>query len=196
MTDMNSDTLAQSWYKDGEYYFLDDNTELRTLRPWKYPESWSGKPWCGWFVGLGRNRDSGVLSESNFAVFLKALKELPEVLVDDVCNGGDGWDEIESVYVVCEGHWACGWIEWIAIHPSNTAAMKLADEMLCALEGYPVLNEEDYYQLKYDEAHSWWLRMGTRERIERCYEDGDSIFAARHDYPPCYVLDSLIEQLN
>ena len=70
------------WYKDGSHYFLSDNTELRAIRPWERPDSWAGKPWDGWFVGLSRTRDSDVLTESNFYVFLDALRALPEVTVD------------------------------------------------------------------------------------------------------------------
>ena len=33
---MNSETLTH-WYKEGDYYFLSDNTELRAIRPWGLP---------------------------------------------------------------------------------------------------------------------------------------------------------------
>ena len=145
---MNSDTVTY-WYTQGNNFYLSDNTELRAIRLWERPDSWAGKPWEGWFVGLSRTRDSDALTRSNFEVFLKALRELPEVLVDDTNNAAasyrterEDWSSVNSVFIVPESHWACGWIDWIAIHPSNEAAMKLADEMLCSLEDYPVLDED------------------------------------------------------
>lgn len=180
---MNSETLTH-WYKEGDYYFLSDNTELRAIRPWERPDSWGGKPWYGWFVGLGQSRDSGALERSNFEVFLRALRELPEVLVDDTENGGRGdWSAVDTVYVVQESHWACGWIDWVAIHPSNEAAMKLADEMLCALSNYPILNEDHFSELEANEIEDWWASEPVRYRVDICRDCGESIFAARRDYP-------------
>ena len=186
---MTSDTLTH-WYKEGENYFLSDNTELRAILPWKRPDSWAGKPWDGWFVGLIRTRDSDTLTRSNFEVFLKALRELPEVLVDDTDNAAasyrterEYWTEVNTVMIVSESHWACGWIDWIAIHPSNEAAMKLADEMLCSLEDYPVLDDDHWGELEENEINEWWQSEPLRYRVEICRDCGESIFAARHDYP-------------
>lgn len=198
---MTSDTLTH-WYKEGPHYFLSDNIELRAIRPWKQPDSWAGKPWHGWFVGLGQNRDSGTLTRSNFEVFLKALRELPEVTVDDTKNAElsyrterEDWSSVDTVYVVSESHWACGWIDWIAIHPSNEAAIKLADEMLCALEDYPVL-DDDHWSRREDEAvMKWWQGEPLSWRIELCRDNNESIFAARHDYPPESVYNELREQV-
>lgn len=179
---MNSETLTH-WYKKGDYYFLSDNTELRAIRPWEHPDSWAGKPWHGWFVGLSRTRDSDALTRSNFEVFLKALRELPEVLVDDTENADRyDWSAVDSVYVVQESHWACGWIDWVAIHPSNEAAMKLADEMLCAISDYPVLDEDHFSELETNEIEEWWASEPVRYRIDICRDCGESIFAARRDY--------------
>ena len=62
-----------------------------------------------------RARDSDCLKQSNFAVMLREL-------------GG----ESETVIVVRESHWAVGWVEWIAIHELDAAALQIADEQ-CAL---------------------------------------------------------------
>ena len=186
---MNSDTLTH-WYKEGSHYFLADNTELRAILPWKRPDSWAGKPWDGWFVGLGRTRDSDTLTRSNFDVFLKALRELPEVLVDDTDNAAasyrserEDWSAVNSVFIVPESHWACGWIDWIAIHPKNEAAMKLADEMLCSIDSYPVLDDNHWSELEMNEIEEWWSKESVHCRIDICRDCGESIFAARHNYP-------------
>lgn len=186
---MNSETLTH-WYKEGEHYFLSDNTELREIRPWELPGSWAGKPWHGWFVGLSRTRDSDALTRSNFEVFLRELRALPEVLVDDSENAEqsyrterEDWSAVDTVYVVSESHWACGWINWIAIHPSNEAAMKLADEMLCSLSDYPALDDYHWSELETNEIEDWWAKESVRDRIMLCKNCGESIFAARRDYP-------------
>ena len=186
---MHSDTLTH-WYKEGSHYFLADNTELHAILPWKRPDSWAGKPWDGWFVGLIRTRDSDVLTESNFYVFLDALRALPEVTVDDTENAEqswrterEDWSEVNTVLIVSESHWACGWIDWVAIHPKNEAAMKLADEMLCAIDSYPALDEDHWSELETNEIEDWWSKESVHCRIDICRDCGESIFAARHDYP-------------
>lgn len=179
-----------------------ETDNLRAIEQWEKPDSWAGKPWRGWYVGLGRNRDACTLTESNFEVFLRELRKLPEVLVNDNINAsmsyrteGEDWSEVDSIQVVCESHWGCGWIEWVAIHPDNEAALRMADEMMCELSDYPVLDEEHYSSLEHEEVCSWWGREDVRWRAEQCRECGVSIFAARHDMPPEQVCDYLREQI-
>lgn len=190
------------WYEENGNIFLNDNTELRAIRPWERPNSWAGKPWYSWFVGLGQTRDSDTLTRSNFEVFLKALRELPEVLVDDSENAEqsyrterEDWSEVDTVYVVQESHWACGWIDWIAIHPKNEAAIKLADEMLCGMDDYPVLDEDDWSRREEEAVMKWWREESVSWRVELCRDNNESIFAARHDYPPERVYNQLREQV-
>lgn len=178
---MNSDTL--------------EDLNLRAIRPWRRPSDWAGKSWCGWFVGLGQNRDSDTLTRSNFEVFLKALRELPEIYVDDSENDED-WVKTDSVFVVRESHWAVGWIEWIAIHPSNEAALKLADEMMCSLEDYPVLDEEHWSKLESEEINDYWARESLCGRIRICADCDESAFAARRDYPTEKVFYCLKDTWN
>ena len=80
----------------------------------------------------GRNRDSDLLEESNFAC---ALKEL----------GGEG----ENVEVHRFGHWASGWFEILIVNP-NTEAAKEALRLEEKLNNYPVLDEDDFSQRRYD----------------------------------------------
>jgi hypothetical protein len=88
------------------------------------------------------------------------------------------------VHVVRESHWAVGWVEWIAIHESDDAALRTADEIADKLEAYPVVDEDDWSMLEYDEACDYWERMSVRERADYCERAGISIFAARRDYLP------------
>lgn len=138
------------------------------LRRWTMPEYYAGEVWPDYYSsGVGQSRDSDALERSNFRCMLKAL-------------GG----ESETVLVVREGHWAVGWVEWIAIHESDETALRFADEIKAALADYPVINEGDWSELEYSEACDYWAGMSLRERVEYCRRAGVSVFAARRDYLP------------
>ena len=113
-------------------------------------------------IFLGRNRDSDALQESNFEV---ALEEL----------GG----ESETVQVHRFNHWACGWIELILIDSKDKTAVDKAESMLKNLEGYPVLDDDDYYRRESENALDYWKSLPLSERVELCEKYGESVFAAR-----------------
>lgn len=142
------------------------------LERWTRPSHFAA--WdSGWqysraaFVFLGRNRDSDILTESNFEC---ALREL----------GG----ESDTVKIVRESHWASGWLEWIAIHESDCKALECADSIVAALADYPVLNDIDFSEREWNTAQNYWAELPLRERIEICRNAELSIFAARHDCIP------------
>jgi hypothetical protein len=97
-----------------------------------------------YFVGVGQHRDSDCLARSNFRSMLRLL-------------GG----ESDTVLVLRDSHWAVGWVETIYIHESNAAALQTADEILTALEDYPVVDESDYSELEWETAGEL---LGTDER--------------------------------
>jgi len=133
-----------------------------SLTRWEVPESWFGQHWHGWFVGLGQNRDSDALERSNFISALEAL-------------GG----ESETVRVVREGHWAVGWIEWIAIHESDDKALAIQYEIEGSLADYPVLDESDWSEEEAEEANEVWQNCyNEKERIEYVREYPDQFYFA------------------
>lgn len=119
------------------------------------------------FVFLSRTRDSDILTESNFDCGLNVI-------------GG----ESDTIKIVRESHWACGWIEWIAIHESDEKALSEADEILCALSDYPILDESDFSEREWNAAQEYWAELPLSERVDLCRKAGLTIFAARHDYIP------------
>jgi len=137
------------------------------LELWTRPDHYIGEDWDGYYVFLGRHRDSQLLEVSNFEC---ALSEL----------GG----ESETVLVVSENHWAVGWVEWIAIHESDTSALKAADEIVAALSDYPVVNESDYSEREWEYACEAWECMSVRERVRLLGEAGENIFSSRSDDLP------------
>lgn len=120
------------------------------LQRWTRPDNYFGESWPEYFVFLGQHRDSDALSRSNFTCALKAI-------------GG----ETETVHVIREGHWAVGWIEWIAIHQSDSKALETAEEIHCALADYPVVDDEHFSETEMEEANETWLHCYTvEERID------------------------------
>lgn len=146
--------------------------EYRAIERWTRPDnfaawndSWVYSDKC--FVFLGRHRDSDLLTESNFECGLAAI-------------GG----ESDTVQIVREGHWAVGWVEWIAIHESDSKALEIADDILCALSDYPVVNEDHFSGLEWNAAQESWETLDISERVDLCRDAGLSIFAARSDSIP------------
>jgi hypothetical protein len=120
-------------------------------------------------VFLGQNRDSDCLTRSNFRSALQAL-------------GG----ESDTVQVHRFGHWACGWYELILIDPADESAMAIAEDIECGLADYPIVSEEDYSSLEYEEACDMWTHGSVSDRVDwlQRYGRNVSIFAARHDDMP------------
>jgi hypothetical protein len=139
----------------------------KKLTLWQHPESYYGAAWPDYYVFLSQSRDSDALTRSNFGYGLKLL-------------GG----ESESVQVIRERHWACGWIEWIGIEKSDFKALEIADKIMMDLESYPVLNEDHFSEIEYSESENYWQQLPINYRVELCQDANISIFAARHDYIP------------
>ncbi len=134
------------------------------MKLWKLPDSYFGASWDNYYVFLGRNRDSGCLGNSNFECGLKAIRSVmskKDIPADDEEEYSK--DEGATVQVVHEGHWACGWVEWIAIHKSDTAAIAEANEIIDCLEDYLVLNDEDLSNREYEEFLSGWSSYGAHD---------------------------------
>jgi hypothetical protein len=91
-----------------------------------------------WVLPCGRNRDSDCGTESNFYVALRML-------------GGEG----DNVQIHRFGHWACGWYELIVVRP-DTEQAKIAHEIEESLDGYPILDDDDYSERQQTEADLVW----------------------------------------
>lgn len=106
-------------------------------------------PESSWLLVYTHNRDSDLLTESNWDSILKAL-------------GG----ESDDVWINRVGHWAVGWVEYLCVR-ENSDKQQLAEELHDSLYDYPVINEEDYCQREHDEAQRVWANCyNEHERIE------------------------------
>ena len=90
-----------------------------------------------WLVSpIIQTRDSDALDRSNFRTAKKMFEEV---------------DSDENDHEVCSfGHWACGWFEIIIVKP-GTMCEEEALKIEAELEEYPVLDEEDFCLLEYEE---------------------------------------------
>jgi hypothetical protein len=147
-------------------------------------ERWNANP-SGWdslrnFMGtvpdehllvlLTRNRDSDILSESNWHTVLEYL-------------GG----ESDSVQIIRHGHWACGWIEYLMIDSRDAEKRTLGEQVESRLADYPVFNEDDWSNREYEAACTAWEEMSVRTRVEIIQKYGGkyvSVFAARREWIP------------
>lgn len=128
------------------------------LNEWTMPDSYFGATWEGYYVFLGQNRDSDCVERSNFRAALKAI-------------GGESEHE-GGVQVVREGHWACGWIEWIAIPFGPSKALVAACEIMEGLEAYPVVDEDDWSELETEDADEVWrVCYDWQERVDYIREN-------------------------
>lgn len=147
---------------------MPNNTEKfipENLKLWTIPESWYGKHWEGYYVFLGKYRDSDILTECNYDVAYSRIESL-----------NTEFDGNNTIVKVRESHWAVGWIEWIAIHESNIPALKLADSIQDKLNDYPILDEEKHTELEEKEANRIWKECyRTKDRIKYIREN-DSQF--------------------
>ena len=156
------------------------------LKPYTRPTCYAGKTWEGWLVGLGRHRESALLTHVNFEVFWEQVLQASDSEIS-ILEPNMGWDgtamEISPVYLVRESHCLVGWVEWIAIHPSDTSAVAKAQELMELLNQYPVLDEDRWSEREMLSIEEYWINCSLQGRIEHCRECGESIFAARQIYP-------------
>lgn len=128
-------------------------------------------------VPVTRTRDSGPLAESNFETAEKMLQ---------AADTGEDYENHRF------GHWGPGWFEVLIVRPGSTCAT-VAQDIEHRLEGYPVLNEDDYSEREWDAATDTWQHgYSLRERVELIQEHNRhiqpqyrvSVFAARGDCIP------------
>lgn len=135
------------------------------LKLWTMPDDYIGEAWpTTYSAGVGQSRDSDALERSNFAAMLAAI-------------GG----ESETVTVVHEGHWAVGWVEWIAIQQDDDKALEIADKLVEGLEDYPVIDENDFSEREQEEANETWAQCYSPEERIAYIREHDSQFEF-HDY--------------
>ena len=109
---------------------------------------------------LGRNRDSDLLTNSNWDCAVQMFKDA-ELDYD-----------ITSV-----GHWLCGWIEYLSVDINDKEAFKMGEQIEASLANYPVLNEEDLCEREYEDG---------LKTIEMCIDSWFEIGEGLDDFSEMY----------
>jgi len=131
-----------------------------------------------WLVApCGTNRDADCLTRANWEAQLEALE-------------GTAGEYIVAGF----NHWACGWFD-IALVKPGTPAAEIADRLESKLADYPVLDENAYSNLQFQNAEEQWEHSSLEERVRLCQQARCSVFAARRDSIPMPVFDRLAETL-
>lgn len=127
---------------------------------WTWPPHYIGARWDGYYrAPEERNRESELLTQSNWTIQLRELEKHKADVPDD---------DIVSPTVVRESHPAVGWIEWVAIHESNVEALMAADALAASLESHPILDDDHYSDLEYG---AYWDEWEGRY-VRREFADG------------------------
>lgn len=136
-----SDSEIQKWIADAlkrpsDFGYGGDNEQMF--------ETWTLGP-------VIQHRNSDILDKSNAKSMIATLESDPSLSED--------WE------VVSCGHWAVGWVEHLSFrvvdedgNPSRVA--RVIKGFFDAIEEYPILDEEDFSQMEYDD---------TLENIENHY---------------------------
>jgi hypothetical protein len=122
------------------------------ILPWNRPRNYVGASWDGYYAApVGQSRDSDTVERSNWEA---QIERIPES---------------DTVIIVRESHWAVGWVEWLAIHESDTMALAEAEAIGEELEEYPILDEDRWSELELEESD--WAE--EEEEDEDWEEDED-----------------------
>lgn len=160
------------------------NQMAHTVKEWKYPDSYFGATWEGWYsAGFGQSRDSDAPEASNFQTAYDTLKPLATGLSVETQDIPGGLDGDSSIQIVRENHWAVGWVEWIAIHSSNGTALDKARELCGRANDYPVLDDEDMSRREDEDCEQTW---------RECFDASDRArYLRNHSYTAHSLTDVL-----
>lgn len=154
----------------------------KDLTRWVTPSHYFGDEWPDYYVLISRTRDSDIMTNSNWEVFVSRLEKLPK-RQRTLPNGQPAFEIFKA------GHWLCGWVETLLLHKhAPKAALSLALDLTAALYDWPILDDEHYCRSQWKAAAEFWKYLPLSERIGYAKEEQVSIFAARHawsDLPRC-----------
>jgi len=160
------------------------------LAIWETPSDYAGYDPVGHILVASQHRDSDALTRSNYRVAMRRLLEAAGL--EQLPGDGDE-DESAPVYDWRASHWAVGWVDYLMVRPDAPEAVRaeaqaIADE----LADYPILDEDDYSGLEYDEVAEYWASCSVRHRAETIRDSGStaSLFAARRAELPEEDCDS------
>ena len=168
---------------------------LEHINKWETPDSYAGYCPTNEYGVYGVHRESTLLEQSNYELMKLRLEEKAKEL------GIEG-----SVYSWRANHCLVGWVDTLMIRADNSEdvntmsnkdikngafeyeayegyhhVLALANDLLEQLEGYPVLDEDNWSEKQSEAIYEYWNGLNVSDRVEYCQESGASVFAARRD---------------
>jgi len=111
-----------------------------------------------WLVACTTSRDADCLDRSNWRSFIKALGGTGEQ------TGQKGSADItDDVAIEEANHWAVGWVQYLLISPRAGDLISKAEEIIAGLDGYPVVDEDDFSELEWSEYCEFFERDAQGE---------------------------------
>jgi|SRR5882762_8534744 len=102
-----------------------------------------------WYLGpVGTSRDADSVVRSNWRVLIERV-----VAVDP-----EGVDH-EIIHM---GHWAVGWVEYLAVRPGSQAAV-VQSQAIDKLREHVILNEDDLSMIEHDDMTESWDSYGDTQ---------------------------------
>lgn len=165
------------------------------LRRYTTPRHYAGAEWPEFFPVYSHHRDSGDLDESNWTYIVRELGA-----VDAEQDDSQVWTRARrqpGAIIVREGNPFTGWGEWVGVQDNRPDLLAKADEILGALESYPVLDDEDFSRREWETATERWRGLSLRERIDMIDGQEDvSLFSVRRDEIPSGEDGSIFQALT
>lgn len=162
------------------------NYKLLPQYLWSHPSHYAGYSPDGHIIVYSRTRDSdaSLLEESNWNVMLQTLEDIHGEA--DSMGYHSRPEEAAALYIWRAGCSMVGWVDYLTINPDKASdeLLRAADDMLSSLKDYPLLDDQDYCNLQDEAIRDHWNGVLIYDRVDWCRENGCSIFAARHEYPP------------
>jgi hypothetical protein len=120
-----------------------------------------------WLVcPCGQNRDSEPLDQSNFHA------------AQAILTAANVEHEVHSF-----GHWACGWVEIVLVHPDGAETLA---GIVSRLADYPVLDESDLSDRETEAEYADWEAWGARQFASNLQDEFELAHSTYHwlrDHP-------------
>jgi hypothetical protein len=185
-----------------QHLTVDAARAILAAHAWKTPSHYAGFSPTGDYCILTQHRDSDALTRSNWACARNEFDVQPFDCAGRFGASDEEFDARPDAYDWRASHCLVGWVEYLMVRTDAPDDVLItAAQLLDALDGYPVLDDEHFSNLEMEEAEESWKHLDLRGRLEvidDCRYDGKpiSIFAIRHDYPPVDDQGAVQERLR
>lgn len=119
------------------------------IKRWAYPESYIGKDFSDYYMGLSQSRDSNALERANFKALLELL----------------GGEHEPHVIISHANHWAVGWVEQILVHKNAKKKLDVLERAAADIEVHPVLDETSLNEEEDEDLENEWEAWGYEEAV-------------------------------